>query len=190
MAAETAGALRPGGVIVEPTSGNTGVGLAIVAQERGYRCVFTCPDKVALDKIARAARLRGRGASSAPARCRPTHPESYYSVARRLAAETPGGWQPDQYANPDNPAAHYHSTGPEIWSQTDGRVTHFVAGIGTGGTISGTGRYLKEVSARAGQDHRRGPRGIGVLRRHRPALPGRRCRRGHLASDVRRVGGR
>jgi cystathionine beta-synthase len=143
--AERQGRLREGGVIVEPTSGNTGVGLAIVAQERGYRCLFTCPDKVAADKIA-VLRAYGAEVVVCPTSVPPDHPSSYYSVARRLARETPNGWQPDQYANPDNPAAHYHWTGPEIWRQTDGRVTHFVTGIGTGGTISGTGRYLKEVS--------------------------------------------
>ncbi len=143
--AEREGKLRPGGVIVEPTSGNTGVGLAIVAQGRGYRCLFTCPDKVAADKIA-VLRAYGAEVVVCPTSVPPDHPESYYSVARRLARETPNGWQPDQYANPDNPAAHYHWTGPEIWRQTEGRITHFVAGIGTGGTISGTGRYLKEVS--------------------------------------------
>jgi cystathionine beta-synthase len=143
--AERLGKLGPGGVIVEPTSGNTGVGLALVAQERGYRCVFTCPDKVAADKIA-VLRAYGAEVVVCPTSVPPEHPDSYYSVARRLAKETENGWQPDQYANPDNPAAHYYSTGPEIWRQTDGRVTHFVAGIGTGGTISGTGRYLKEAS--------------------------------------------
>jgi cystathionine beta-synthase len=144
--AEREGRLKPGGVIVEPTSGNTGVGLALVAQERGYHCVFTCPDKVAGDKIA-VLRAYGAEVVVCPTSVPPDHPDSYYSVARRLARETPNGWQPDQYANPDNPAAHYHWTGPEIWRQTDGRITHFVTGIGTGGTISGTGRYLKEVSA-------------------------------------------
>src|SRR5579862_5477698 len=143
--AEREGRLREGGVIVEPTSGNTGVGLAIIAQARGYRCLFTCPDKVAADKIA-VLRAYGAEVVVCPTSVPPDHPESYYSVARRLARETPNGWQPDQYANPDNPAAHYHWTGPEIWRQTDGRITHFVAGIGTGGTISGTGRYLKEAS--------------------------------------------
>jgi cystathionine beta-synthase len=143
--AEREGKLREGGVIVEPTSGNTGVGLAIIAQARGYRCLFTCPDKVAADKVA-VLRAYGAEVVVCPTSVPPDHPESYYSVARRLARETPNGWQPDQYANPDNPAAHYHWTGPEIWRQTEGRITHFVAGIGTGGTISGTGRYLKEAS--------------------------------------------
>ena len=147
-AAEASGDLRPGSTIVEPTSGNTGVGLAIVAAERGYRCVFVCPDKVAQDKIS-VLRAYGAEVVVCPGAVAPDHPDSYYSVARRMAAEIPGGWQPDQYANPENPASHYATTGPEIWSQTDGTVTHFVAGIGTGGTITGTGRYLKDVSGGA-----------------------------------------
>ena len=144
-AAEASGALRPGGTIVEPTSGNTGVGLAIVAAEKGYRCLFVCPDKVGQDKIS-VLRAYGAEVIVCPGTVSPEHPDSYYSVSSRLARETPGGWKPDQYANPENPASHYHSTGPEIWAQTDGSITHFVAGIGTGGTITGTGRYLKEVS--------------------------------------------
>ena len=144
--AEKEGKLVKGGTIIEPTSGNTGVGLAIVANNRGYKCVFVCPDKVAQDKLS-VLRAYGAEVVVCPSTVVPDHPDSYYSVARRLAQETPGGWQPDQYANPDNPAAHYHSTGPEIWAQTEGKITHFVAGIGTGGTISGTGRYLKEMSA-------------------------------------------
>ena len=144
-AAEASGALRPGGTIVEPTSGNTGVGLAIVAQQKGYRCVFVCPDKVANDKIA-VLRAYGAEVVVCPTAVAPEHPDSYYSVSDRLAAETPDGWKPDQYSNPNNPRSHYETTGPEIWEQTEGRITHFVAGIGTGGTISGTGRYLKEVS--------------------------------------------
>jgi cystathionine beta-synthase len=144
-AAEASGVLRPGGTIVEPTSGNTGVGLAIVAQEKGYRCVFVCPDKVAGDKIA-VLRAYGAEVVVCPSAVAPEHPESYYSVSDRLAADIPGGWKPDQYANPNNPRSHYETTGPEIWEQTEGRITHFVAGIGTGGTITGTGRYLKEVS--------------------------------------------
>jgi cystathionine beta-synthase len=144
-AAEASGALRPGGTIVEPTSGNTGVGLAIIAAEKGYKCLFVCPDKVGQDKIS-VLRAYGAEVVVCPTTVSPGHPDSYYSVSDRLAAETPGGWKPDQYANPENPASHYHSTGPEIWAQTDGKVTHFVAGIGTGGTVSGTGRYLKDVS--------------------------------------------
>ncbi|MBX6767838.1 MAG: pyridoxal-phosphate dependent enzyme, partial [Actinomadura rubrobrunea] len=144
-AAEKSGALRPGGTIVEPTSGNTGVGLAIVAQERGYRCVFVCPDKVAKDKLD-VLRAYGAEVVVCPTAVPPEHPESYYSVSDRLAAEIPGAWKPNQYVNPDNPRSHYETTGPEIWEQTDGRITHFVAGIGTGGTISGAGRFLKEAS--------------------------------------------
>ncbi len=145
QAAEASGALRPGGVIVEPTSGNTGVGLAIVAAEKGYRCLFVCPDKVAQDKIA-VLRAYGAEVVVCPTTVAPDHPDSYYSVSDRLATETPGAWKPDQYANPENPASHYRTTGPEIWAQTDGTITHLVAGIGTGGTITGTGHYLKEVS--------------------------------------------
>jgi cystathionine beta-synthase len=144
-AAEAAGTLKPGGTIVEPTSGNTGVGLAMVAVEKGYRCVFVCPDKVAQDKIA-VLRAFGAEVVVCPTTVAPDHPDSYYSVSDRLAAEIPGGWKPDQYANPENPMSHYLTTGPEIWAQTDAAVTHFVAGIGTGGTISGAGKYLKEVS--------------------------------------------
>ncbi len=144
-AAERSGELKPGGVIVEPTSGNTGVGLAIVAAEKGYRCLFVCPDKVGQDKIS-VLRAYGADVIVCPSTVSPSHPDSYYSVSDRLARETPGGWKPNQYANPENPNSHYHSTGPEIWAQTDGRISHFVAGIGTGGTISGTGRYLKDVS--------------------------------------------
>ena len=143
--AEREGKLAAGGTIIEPTSGNTGVGLAIVANNRGYKCVFVCPDKVAQDKIS-VLRAYGADVVVCPSTVSPDHPDSYYSVARRLARETPDAWQPDQYANPDNPAAHYHSTGPEIWAQTEGKITHLVVGIGTGGTISGTGRYLKDKS--------------------------------------------
>ncbi len=144
-AAERSGALRPGGTIVEPTSGNTGVGLAIVAQEKGYKCLFVVPDKVADDKIA-VLRAYGAEVVVCPTAVSPDHPDSYYSVSDRLARRPPSAWKPDQYTNPENPNSHYHTTGPEIWEQTEGRITHFVAGVGTGGTISGTGRYLKEVS--------------------------------------------
>ncbi len=141
-AAEADGRLRRGGTIIEPTSGNTGVGLAIVAARRGYRCVFTMPDKIASEKV---ALLRAYGAEVVvcPTAVDPSHPDSYYSVARRLAESTPGAFMPNQYANPANPLAHEWSTGPELWRQTAGRITHLVAGIGTGGTISGVGRYLK-----------------------------------------------
>ncbi|SFJ73413.1 cystathionine beta-synthase [Streptomyces pini] len=144
-AAERSGELKPGGVIVEPTSGNTGVGLAIVAQQKGYRCVFVCPDKVSTDKI-NTLRAYGAEVVVCPTAVDPGHPDSYYNVSDRLVRETPGAWKPDQYSNPNNPRSHYETTGPELWEQTDGGITHFVAGIGTGGTISGTGRYLKEVS--------------------------------------------
>jgi len=143
--AEREGVLEPGGTIVEPTSGNTGVGLAIVAQAKGYRCVFVCPDKVSDDKI-NVLRAYGARVEVCPTAVDPSDPRSYYSVSDRLARETPGAWKPDQYSNPANPLSHYETTGPEIWEQTDRRVTHFVAGIGTGGTISGAGRYLKEAS--------------------------------------------
>jgi cystathionine beta-synthase len=148
-AAEASGELQPGGVIVEPTSGNTGVGLAMVAQGRGYRCVFVCPDKVSEDKR-NVLRAYGAEVVVCPTAVPPEHPDSYYSVSDRLVRETPGAWKPDQYSNPHNPRSHYESTGPEIWRQTDGRVTHFVCGVGTGGTISGAGRYLKERSAEGG----------------------------------------
>ncbi|MFJ4190183.1 cystathionine beta-synthase [Kitasatospora sp. NPDC089509] len=144
-AAEASGALKPGGTIVEPTSGNTGVGLAIVAQQKGYKCIFVCPDKVSTDKI-NTLRAYGAEVVVCPTAVAPEHPDSYYNVSDRLVRETPNAWKPDQYSNPDNPASHYHSTGPELWEQTDGKITHFVAGVGTGGTISGTGGYLKEVS--------------------------------------------
>jgi cystathionine beta-synthase len=144
-AAEREGLLKPGSTIVEPTSGNTGVGLAIVAQARGYSCVFVCPDKVSEDKRNVLAAYGAR-VVVCPTAVEPEHPDSYYSVSDRLTREIEGAWKPDQYSNPNNPASHYETTGPEIWEQTEGRVTHFVAGIGTGGTISGAGRYLKEVS--------------------------------------------
>jgi cystathionine beta-synthase len=151
-AAERSGELRPGGTIVEPTSGNTGVGLAIVAQQKGYKCVFVCPDKVSTDKI-NVLRAYGAEVVVCPTAVDPDHPDSYYNVSDRLVRETPDAWKPDQYSNPNNPLSHYETTGPELWKQTDGRITHFVAGIGTGGTISGTGRYLKENSA----DRAQGP---------------------------------
>lgn len=144
-AAEESGALKPGGTIVEPTSGNTGVGLAIVAQQKGYKCIFVCPDKVSTDKI-NVLRAYGAEVVVCPTAVDPEHPDSYYNVSDRLVRETPGAWKPDQYSNPNNPLSHYHSTGPELWEQTEGRITHFVAGVGTGGTISGTGRYLKDAS--------------------------------------------
>ena len=144
-AAEVSGELRPGGTIVEPTSGNTGVGLAMVAQRKGYRCVFVCPDKVGEDKR-NVLKAYGAEVVVCPTAVDPDHPDSYYRTSDRLVTEIEGAWKPNQYANPENPQSHYLGTGPEVWAQTEGRVTHFVAGIGTGGTISGVGRYLKEVS--------------------------------------------
>jgi cystathionine beta-synthase len=145
-AAEDAGLLEPGGTIVEPTSGNTGVGLAIAAARKGYRCIFTMPDKMSQEKI---LLLRAYGAEVviAPTAVPPDSPESYYRVADRLTEEIPGAFQPNQYFNKENPRAHYETTGPELWRQTEGRITHLVAGVGTGGTITGTGRYLKEKNA-------------------------------------------
>ncbi|MGH2681596.1 MAG: cystathionine beta-synthase [Actinomycetota bacterium] len=142
-AAEREGLLKPGGTIVEPTSGNTGHGLAIAAAVRGYRCIFVMPDKMSQEKI---SLLRAYGAEVVicPTAVPPESPESYYRVADRLAAEIPGAFQPNQYHNPVNPQTHYDSTGPEIWQQTGGALTAFVCGVGTGGTISGAGRYLKE----------------------------------------------
>ncbi|AYF29693.1 MULTISPECIES: cystathionine beta-synthase [Micromonospora] len=143
--AEKAGILRPGGTIVEPTSGNTGVGLALVAQLKGYRCVFVCPDKVSQDKQD-VLRAYGAEVVVCPTAVAPEDPRSYYNVSDRLAREIPGAWKPNQYSNPANPRSHYETTGPELWRQTEGKITHFVTGVGTGGTISGIGRYLKEAS--------------------------------------------
>jgi cystathionine beta-synthase len=140
--AEREGLLEPGGTIVEPTSGNTGVGLAIVAAQRGYECIFVVTDKVAPEKI-HLLEAYGARVIVCPVAVEPDDPQSYYSVAERLVAETPGAFRPNQYGNEWNPWAHEHSTGPEIWRQTAGRITHFVAGVGTGGTITGTARYLR-----------------------------------------------
>ena len=141
-AAEREGLLKPGGTIVEPNSGNTGVGLAIVAAQRGYRCIFVMSDKMSEEKV---SLLRAYGAEVVvcPTAVPPEHPDSYYSTAERLVRETPDSFRPDQYSNQANPAEHERSTGPEVWRQTAGRITHFVAGIGTGGSITGVGRYLK-----------------------------------------------
>ena len=147
-AAEREGLLKPGGTIVEPTSGNTGVGLALIAQRRGYKCVFVCPDKVSQDKRD-VLKAYGAEVVVTPTSVAPDHPDSYYSVSDRLVEEIDGAWKPNQYFNPEGPMSHFLSTGPEIWEDTDHQVTHFVAGAGTGGTISGTGRYLKEASGGA-----------------------------------------
>jgi len=143
QAAEREGLLKPGGTIVEPTSGNTGHGLAIAAAIRGYKCIFVMPDKMSQEKI---SLLRAYGAEVVicPTAVPPESPESYYRVADRLAEEIPGAYQPNQYFNPENPTTHYETTGPEIWRQTGGAIDVFVAGVGTGGTITGVGRYLKE----------------------------------------------
>jgi cystathionine beta-synthase len=141
--AERRGLLRPGGTIIEATAGNTGVGLAMVAAVRGYRCIFVLPDKMSAEKI---ALLRAYGAEVVvtPTSVAPDSPDSYNGVADRLAREIPGAWRPNQFANLANPDIHYHATGPEIWEQTDGKITAFVSGVGTGGTVSGVARYLKE----------------------------------------------
>jgi cystathionine beta-synthase len=141
--AEKAGILKPGGTIVEGTSGNTGMGLALVAAQRGYKCVFTMADKQSKEKVD-ALRAVGAEVVVCPTNVEPSDPRSYYSTAKRIAAETPNSFYPNQYDNLSNFAAHYESTGPEIWNQTEGRVTHYVAGLGTGGTLCGTGKYLKE----------------------------------------------
>lgn len=144
--AEKAGLLKPGGTIIEPTSGNTGVGLAIVAAQRGYKCLFVLTDKVSSEKV---SLLEAYGAEVVvcPVGVAPDDPRSYYSTAERLVNEVPNAYRPNQYRNQANPKAHYESTGPEIWEQTKGKVTHFVAGAGTGGTITGVGRFLKEQSS-------------------------------------------
>ena len=184
-AAEREGRLRPGGTIVEPTSGNTGTGLAVAARLKGYRVVAVMPDKMSREKI---DLLRAYGAEVvvAPTNVPPDSPESYYRVAERLAAEIPGAFQPNQYFNAANPEAHYASTGPEIWEQTAGRITHLVVGVGTGGTITGTGRYLKERNPGlvvVGADP------VGSIysggEENVKALPRRGRGRGLLAADVR-----
>lgn len=149
-AAERDGLLKPGGTIVEPTSGNTGVGLALVALQRGYRMIFVVPDKFAGEKVS-VLEAYGAEVVMTPTDVPPDDPRSYYGVSDRLAREIPGAFKPNQFANLNGPRAHYETTGPEIWRDTDGRVSHFVAGIGTGGTITGTGRYLREVSGDAVQ---------------------------------------
>ncbi|GAA1051294.1 cystathionine beta-synthase [Arthrobacter russicus] len=143
--AAKAGLIEPGGTVVEPTSGNTGVAMALVAQQRGYNCVFVVPDKVSEDKRA-TIRAYGAEVVVTPTAVAADSPQSYYGVSDRIARETPGAYKPDQFSNLNGPLSHYESTGPEIWRDTEGKVTHFVAGIGTGGTITGTGRYLREIS--------------------------------------------
>jgi cystathionine beta-synthase len=141
--AENDGRLKPGGVIVEGTSGNTGMGLALVAIQRGYKCIFVLADKQSKEKVD-ILRAVGAQVEVCPTNVDPDDPRSYYSVSRRLAEEIPNAWFVNQYDNPSNSLAHYQTTGPEIWNQTDGKITHLVVGVGTGGTISGTAKYLKE----------------------------------------------
>ncbi|MBA3768283.1 MAG: pyridoxal-phosphate dependent enzyme [Acidobacteria bacterium] len=142
-AAEREGTLKPGGTVVEATSGNTGIGLAITAAVKGYRCIFVMTDKASTEKV-RYLKALGADVVVTPAAAKPGSPDHYISTAQRIARETPNSFYPDQYSHPANPLAHYQTTGPEIWEQTEGQITHFVSGIGTGGTISGTGRFLKE----------------------------------------------
>jgi len=142
-AAEREGLLKPGGTVVEATSGNTGIGLALAAAVKGYKCIFVMTDKASVEK-SRYLKALGADVVITPVSAKPGQPNHYVSTAKRIAAETPNSFYPDQYSHPANPEAHYRTTGPEIWRQTDGKITHFVAGIGTGGTISGTGRFLKE----------------------------------------------
>jgi cystathionine beta-synthase len=145
-AAEREGTLKPGGTIVEATSGNTGIGLALAAAVKGYRCIFVMTDKSSVEKV-RYLKALGADVVVTPVSAKPGAPDHYVTTAQRIAAETPNSFYPDQYSHPANPEAHYRTTGPELWEQTEGRITHFVAGLGTGGTISGTGRYLKEQNS-------------------------------------------
>ena len=186
-AAEREGKLKPGGTIVEPTSGNTGTGLAIVAALRGYRCIFTMPDKMSREKI---SLLKAFGAEVivCPYAVAPESPESYYSVSDRLAEEIPGAYKPDQYRNEGNPRSHYETTGPEIWEQTGGELDALVIAVGTGGTITGTARYLKEQNPDltiVGAD----PEGSIYTSGAGEAapVPGRGDRRGLLPGDLRPV---
>jgi cystathionine beta-synthase len=142
-AAEREGILKPGGTLIEATSGNTGIGLALVAAARGYKCIFSLTDKVSVEKM-RYLKALGADIVVCPAAAKPGTPDHYVETAKRIASETPNSFYPDQYNHPENPAAHYRTTGPELWNDTEGKITHFVSSIGTGGTISGTGRYLKE----------------------------------------------
>jgi len=142
-AAEQEGALKPGGTVIEATSGNTGIGLALAAAVKGYKCIFVMTDKASVEK-SRYLKALGADVVITPVSAKPGTPDHYVSTARRIASETPNSFYPDQYSNPANPEAHYRTTGPEVWRQTEGKITHFVSGLGTGGTISGTGRYLKE----------------------------------------------
>ena len=183
-AAEAAGDLGPGGTIVEPTSGNTGVGLALVAQQRGYRCVFVLPDKVGEDKR-NVLTAYGAEIVVTPTAVPPDHPESYYSVSDRLVREIPGAYKPNQYANPNGPRSHYETTGPEIWRDTDQRNHALRRRRRHGRHDLGDGEVPQGSVGRSGTDHRRRPRGLRVLRRHRASVPGRGRRRGLLAERLR-----
>ncbi len=190
-AAERDGLLKPGGTIVEPTSGNTGVGLALAAAQKGYRLIFVMPDKMSQEKI---SMLRAYGAEVVitPTAVDHDSPESYYSVSSRLAEEIPGGFKPDQYSNMANPQSHYDVTAPEIWEQTGGEIDAIVISVGTGGTISGIGRWFHEKQARD-QDHRRRSRGLDLHRGRRvraPPVSRRGDRQGHVARDDRPEGRR
>ena len=187
-AAEKAGLLKSGGTIIEPTSGNTGHGLAIAAALKGYRCIFVMADKQSAEKQ-QLLRAYGAEVVLCPTNVAPDSPESYYSVAARLARDIPGAFKPDQYWNAENPAAHERTTGPELWDQTEGRITHFVASVGTGGTITGAARALKAHNPAIEVDRGRS-RGQCPVRRRRPALPDRGCRRGFLPGHLRPVGRR
>jgi cystathionine beta-synthase len=158
LEAEEKGWLQPGGTIVEGTSGNTGIGLAMVAAQRGYKCVFTMPDKMAKEKID-LLRAMGARVEVCPTAVEKEDPRSYYMVAERLSKEIEGAWYPDQYSNQSNPKAHIHSTGPEIWQQTQGDITHFIATMGTGGTITGCGKSLQDLAEKEGKE---APKIIGV----------------------------
>src|SRR4026209_2980565 len=142
-AAEREGTLKLGGTVIEATSGNTGIGLALAAAVKGYKCIFVMTDKASVEK-SRYLKALGADVVITPVSAKRGTPDHYASTAKRIAAETPNSFYPDQYSNPSNPEAHYRTTGPELWRQTEGKISHFVAGLGTGGTISGTGRYLKE----------------------------------------------
>ena len=184
-AAERDGRLKPGGTIVEPTSGNTGVGLAIVAAQRGYRCIFVMSDKMSEEKVS-LLRAYGADVVVCPTAVPPEHPDSYYSVADRLTRETPGAFRPDQYSNPANPAEHERSTGPEIW-RADRRADHPLRGRRRHRRHDHRRRPLPQGAEPGRADHRGRPRRVGVLGRHRPAVPRRGCRRGLLAHHLRPV---
>ena len=187
-AAERAGLLQPGGTIIEPTSGNTGHGLAIAAALKGYRCIFVMADKQSAEKQ-QLLRAYGAEVVLCPTNVAPESPESYYSVAARLARDIPGAFKPDQYWNQENPDAHERTTGPELWRQTDGRITHLVASVGTGGHDHRRRRATSRPEP-GDRRRRRRPRGQRPVGRHGPAVPDRGGRRGLPPGHVRPVGRR